>query len=186
MNAASWEEQVAGYVKILQVIVGALAAGCVFFLAIVLVVGPGAGNAADPRSLMLSCVAAAFLGAASGARSVVPGFLVRAGRKNIARGTFPAGQAAVQGESQQTPSPERDAVMLFTLFQAKTIAGAAILEGTTFFVLIAYMVERFAPLLAVAVVLILLIAAHMPTRSRVVGWIENQLRLVDEERSLDR
>lgn len=182
MNAASWEEQVANQVRILQIIVGALVSGCLFFLVIVLVVDPAAGH----RSLAISYVAAAFLIGAIGARSVVPGLLVRAGRKNIARGTFPAAQAAAHDESQQTPSPDRDAAMLLTLFQAKTIVGAAILEGVTFFLLIAYMVERFTPMLAIAVVLILLIAAHVPTRSRVVRWIEDQLRLLDEERSLDR
>jgi hypothetical protein len=64
--------------------------------------------------------------------------------------------------------------------------GAAIIEGATFLMLIAYMTERFTPVLAIAVVLIVAIAAHMPTRSGVVHWIEDQLRLVDEERSMGR
>jgi hypothetical protein len=187
VSDASWEEQVAKSVWPLQIIVAALVAGCGFFLVIVLAVGgPAAGNAGDERPLVVSYLALAFLVAVIAARCIVPVVIVRTGRRNIAQGTFPTTQTPARDEPQPSPSPERDAAMLLTLFQAKTIVGAALIEGVAFFMLIAYMVERFTPILAVAVVLILVIAAHMPTRSGVVHWIEDQLRLVDEERSMGR
>jgi len=187
MNDAPWEEKVAKHVRVLQIIVGALVAGCVFFLVIVLVTGGTApGNVGNECPLIISYVALALLVAAIAARGIVPVVVVRVGRRNIAQGTFSSTQASARDESQQSPSPERDAAMLLTLFQAKTIVGAALIEGVTFFMLIAYMIERYAPVLAAAVVLILVIAAHTPTRSGVIHWVEDQLRLVDEERSLGR
>jgi hypothetical protein len=137
--------------------------------------------------LQLTYVALAFLAAAIVARCVVPGVIVRAGRRNIARGAFPLSDARGAAQESSRTALERmgDAGKLLTLFQTKTILGAALFEGVAFFMLIAYMVERCTPILAVAIGLILAIAAHMPTRSGVVHWIEDQLRLVDEERSLE-
>jgi len=187
VSEESWQEQVAKSLLPLQIIVGALVAGCVVFLVIVLVAGgAAAGDAGNQRPLAVSYMALAFLGAAIAARCIMPGIVVRAGRRNIARGTYPCAQPENRQGESLSPGPPGDAGGLLTLFQTKTVMGAAIIEGVTFFMLIAYMVERWTPILAVAVVLILVIAAHMPTRSGVIHWIEDQLRLVEEERSLGR
>jgi hypothetical protein len=67
----------------------------------------------------------------------------------------------------------------------KTIFAAAVLEGAAILLLIAHLVEDSPLSLGVAIVLIVVLAAHFPTESRVDGWIEDQTRLLDEERQVD-
>jgi hypothetical protein len=189
MNEIGWQEQVSKRVWVLQVIVAALVAGCVFFLAVTLIVpGPGAERAGEGRPLQVTWIALAFLAVMLVARCVFPTIVVRKGRRQIARGTFSLPQtreAPLQGPREELEQMG-DAGPLFMLYQTKTIIGAAMIEGITFFMLIAYLVERQAVVLGIAVALILAIAAHMPTRTAVIHWIEDQLRFVEEERGLER
>jgi hypothetical protein len=116
---------------------------------------------------------------------VFPTIVVRKGRRQIARGTFSLPQnrdAPLQGPREELDQMG-DAGRLFLLYQTKTIIGAAMIEGITFFMLIAYLAERQAVALGIAVALILAVAAHMPTRTGVIHWIEDQLRFVEEERA---
>jgi hypothetical protein len=189
MNESNWQEWVSKRVFVLQIIVAALVAGCTFFLVIALLVpGPGAQGAGGERPLQFTWIAAAFMAAVIAARLVVPTIVVRNGRSSIARGTFSfpwdrdTGSQAEGEELKQMG----DAGPLFMLYQTKTIIGAALLEGVTFFMTIAYLIERSPIALGLAVALILAVAAHMPTRTGVVHWIEDQLRFVDDERSLGR
>jgi hypothetical protein len=189
MNDTAWREVVPKSVRVSQIIVGALVLGCVSFLAIVLVIGrPAAQQAGDAGpALLLSYVALSFLVAGIIARLIMPRLAIRAGRHSIARGTFPR-PASDQLSAAQRAAFEQmgDAGRLLMLFQMKTIIAAAILEGATFFLLIAYMIERYTPVLVIAVAMIAAIAAHMPTSRGVIDWIEDQLRLLREERSLGR
>ncbi len=188
MNDAPWQEEVPKYVRVMQIIVGALALGCVFFLVIVLMIPRPAAEQAGEAGPLLSYVAFAFLVAAIVARSVVPGVVVRTGRRSIARGTFRISTVEETASQARREALEQmgDAGRLLVLFQTKTIIATAILEGATFFLLIAYMMEHYAPVLVIAVAMITAIAAHMPTSRGVVHWIEDQLRLLREERSLER
>ena len=122
------------------------------------------------------------------ARCVFPTIVVRKGRRQIARGTFSLPQtreAPLQGPREELEQMG-DAGRLFVVYQTKIIIGAAMIEGVTFFMLIAYLVERQTVVLRIAVALILAVAAHLPTRSGVIHWIEDQLRFVEEERALGR
>lgn len=192
MNDAPWQEDVPKFVRMMQIIVGALVMGSVLFLAIVLLIPtaakPGAEQAGEPGTPFLSYVALAYLGAAILAWVVVPGMVVRAGRRSIARGTFRLLAFDERASEAKREALEQmgDAGRLLMLFQTKTIVATAVLEGATFFMLIAYMIERFTPVLVVAVATIGVIAAHMPTSRGVIHWIEDQLRLLGEERSLGR
>lgn len=193
MNDTPWQEDVPKYVRVTQIIVGALVLGCVSFLVIVLVIPAAARPAAQQAgeagpALVLSYVAFAFLAAAIIARIVVPGIVVRAGRRSISHGTFRRSAIEDTASQARDEALERmgDAGRLLMLFQTKTIIAAAILEGTAFFMLIAYMIERYTAVLAIAVGLIAALAAHMPTSRGVVHWIEDQLRLLREEQSLGR
>lgn len=60
------------------------------------------------------------------------------------------------------------------------------LAGQEVVLLVVYMIERQTMVLGLAVPLIAAIALHMPTVSSLTHWIEEQLRLVDEERSMVR
>jgi hypothetical protein len=192
MNEIPWQERVSKRVLPLQIIVAALVAGCTFFLVIALVVPPGqgrdaAGDAAQPQ-LMLTWIGLAFVAAIVVARAVVPTVIVRTGRRRIAQGTFQLPQPHVmsQGEGREPLEELSNAGPLFMLYQTKTIIGAALFEGATFFMIVVYLVERQTLALGIAIALILAVAAHMPTRTGVVHWIDDQLRFVDDERSLGR
>ena len=71
---------------------------------------------------------------------------------------------------------------LLGLYNTRTILGGAMLEGAAFFALVTYMVERDPVGLAGAILLILGVALHFPTRSRVIRWSEEQLELLKRER----
>jgi len=189
MNEIAWQERVSKHVWPLQIIVAALVAGCVFFLVVTLIVPPpGAERAGDGRPLQITWVALAFLVVMLVARCVFPTIVVRKGRRQIARGTFSlpqAREAPLQGPREELEQMG-DADPLFMLYQTKTIIGAAMIEGMTFFMLIAYLTERQAIALGIAIALILAVAAHMPTRTGVIHWIEDQLRFVEEERAFGR
>ena len=62
------------------------------------------------------------------------------------------------------------------------IVSAAMFEGTAFFLIIAYMLERSPWALAAAIALILGIAADFPTQRRVSDFIERQLSIMEQER----
>ena len=189
MNEVVWQEQVSKRVWPLQVIVAALVAGCAFFFVVALILPPpGAHGVAGERPLQITWVALAFLFVIVAARFVLPTIVVRKGRGGIARGTFSLPQtrdAPLQG-SREELEQMGDAGRLFVLYQTKTIIGAALIEGVTFFMIIAYLAERQMLALGIAIALILAVAAHMPTRAGVVHWIEDQLRFVEEERAFGR
>ena len=66
---------------------------------------------------------------------------------------------------------------------SRTIIAAAIPEGAVFLLLTAYFMEQSPLSLILAVLLIVALAAQIPTRSRLEGWLEGQMRLLDEERA---
>jgi hypothetical protein len=191
MNDPAWREEVPKYVRVSQIIVGALVLGCVSFLGIVLAIGgPAVQQAGDAGpTLLLSYMALVFLVADIIARLIVPRLMIRAGRHSIACGTFAMpifDQSSAAQARREAFEQMGDAGRLLMLFQTKTIIAGAILEGATFFLLIAYMIERYTPVLVIAVAMIVAIAAHIPTSRGVIDWIEDQLRLLREERSLVR
>jgi hypothetical protein len=73
-----------------------------------------------------------------------------------------------------------DAGTLMMLYRAKTIAGAAMLEGAAFFGLITYLVNQDPIALALGGLLIVGVALHFPTRSGVIRWIDDQLLWLEQ------
>ena len=70
-------------------------------------------------------------------------------------------------------------------FQTVLIIRSALLEGGTFFALIAFMLERQAPSLVVAGVLILALVSGLPTRSKVEEAIESERRQIEQLRQME-
>ena len=64
------------------------------------------------------------------------------------------------------------------------IIGAAFLEGPAFANFVGYMTEPHIVSAIVGVLLILAVLAEFPTVGRVESWLEQQLRLLQEEREL--
>ncbi len=190
MPETQWREEIVRPVRLLQIVTVALTGGCVVFLAMALFMrlggnGPAQAAAEEP---MLVYVVLVFAAAMLLARAVVPAWLVSAARRKIAEGTWKPPQQA----SGNSPIPDEflaktgDAGKLCYVFTTKTIVGAAMFEGAAFFALVAYFVEGTTLSLAVAAVLIVAVALHFPTPGRVVGWIERQLSLLDQQRQWDQ
>ena len=148
-----------------QIIVAALFIGCLFFLLIVLLIVPGTLGSSDlgpDKPLTCAALVAAF--GILAARIIVPGVITNQMLQQLA----------------QRKSKEPDWKDLFGVYQSTLIIKAAMLEGATFLLVIAYMVEHSPWTLAVAVVFLLLLAMHMPTPLRVDDWIERQSIAVKE------
>ena len=166
MSDPEWQERITSVLRQLQIIVGSLVAGCLFFLVIVLVVS--SGMAAAEGLPLISYIAIGFAVMALLARITIPRAMLASGRRKIRRQGGHA--AAADG--------------LLQLLPTQTIVACAVLEGATFFLLVAYLVEGWLPALIVAVALIVLLGLHMPTRSRAIHWIEDQLGLLLQEQQL--
>lgn len=158
----------------MQIVVGGLVCGCVTFLLVAILVGQTVGAlAADVRPLM-TYLAVGFAAVGLIARMVIPDTVVARGRRRIA--------ASQTRELEET----RVRGALLPLFSVRTLLAAAIAEGVTFFMLTAYLLEQSRLALILAVVLIAGVATHMPTRRGVVHWIDQQLKLIEQERQLGR
>ncbi|MCX7426243.1 MAG: hypothetical protein NTW96_11565 [Planctomycetia bacterium] len=171
-----WQDELAAPTRQLQIIVGALCAGCVLFMVIAIanVVQRGAmANAADMP--IISYVALAMGASVVLARIVIVPTITNRGCGEIARG---------QSGATDAPSDAAggDLMPLVKLYTTKTIIGGAMFEGATFFLLISYLVEGQAVNLIAAMATIVAVALHFPTGSRMAAWIESKSDLIDEQR----
>jgi hypothetical protein len=181
----SWHEDATKTVRILQFIVSAMCAGVLFFLVIVLSIAPQFKLPAPLQPISLALIAAIFAGIGLIARAVVVWKLTVKARREIVNGTYaPLGPRLPSGSLPSDDGECHDAGYLLSVFQTKTIISGALFEGVSFFATIAYLIEGDPVSLGLAVVLILGLAAHFPTRSRVIGWVERQLEVVGQEKML--
>jgi cell division protein FtsX len=172
----NWQDQLAAPTRKLQIIVGALCAGCVLFMviAIVNVVQRGAmANAAEMP--IISYVALAMCASVVLASVVIVPTIVNHGCAAIAR------EQRDSTDSASDPAGG-DLMPLVKLYTTKTIIGGALFEGATFFLLISYLVEGQAINLIAAMATIVAVALHFPTGSRMAAWIESKSDLIDEQR----
>lgn len=154
-------EPVAG-IRICQIIYFALLMGVTFFAGIVFMTSgqaAGAGKPAMPANPIIF-----YMGLAGGmsmiaARFIVPGIVVRTLLKKLPQGT-----------------PEDLNARLFPIFQTRLIIGMALLEGATFFNLVAYMTERQTGSLVMIGVLVSLMTTMFPTLSQFENWAEDAKR----------
>ena len=181
MSNSQWQNELNPVLRTSQIIVGALIAGCTTFLVIALVVAGRVGAAGGQP--LVTYAGIVFAGLALIVRVVVPGMINARGRRSIARGTWrlPGNQSARYGKFIERTG---DAGKLAILSQTGTIVAAAILEGATFFLMVAHMIDRSLSSLIVAVALIVGLLMHIPTRSRLIYWIEDQLNLLEQERQI--
>jgi hypothetical protein len=164
-------------------VAGMIAGVLVFFVLSLLVLRPLAG-AEGPRGWLVTSIALAVAAGTIAVRMVVPRLLVASGRRKILRGHFsarvqPARFLPTRGDLIKRTG---DAGRLAILFMDKTITGCVLLEGATFFLLLAFVVEGQMLAMWSAAVLILVMVAHFPTHAGVVGWIQSQLDWLQRER----
>ena len=100
------------------------------------------------------------------ARMVVPNVIEAAGRSAL---------AAEPSTHPGTPAYRSDLDgRLLALYQRRLIVAAALIDGPTFLLITAFMLEHSNLALIVAMVMIVLIAAHVPTQSRASKWLAQQ------------
>ncbi len=165
MLDVSWHAEAAKQARILQIVVAAMLGGCLFFLLIALTIATQVHQASKSAPATISLVAVVVFACVLVARCVFVRYLTWNARRQIVTGTY-------------HPCPE--ARYLITVFQSKTIGSAAMFEGCGFLAIIAYLVEGNPSVLGLAVLMLLLIAAHFPTPSRAIEWVERQLDLAKQ------
>ncbi|HYW80641.1 MAG TPA: hypothetical protein VE890_13740 [Thermoguttaceae bacterium] len=182
MSDSPWQNELSPVLRTMQIVAGALVAGCLTFLVVVLVVSDRVGAAGQLP--VITYVAIGFACVALVVRMIVPGIVVAQGRRRIAEGTWnlPAGRGFQPPLNSEFIERTGDAGKLAMLFMTRMIIAAALLEGAAFCSMVAYMVEQSPMALIVAGVMIIGVALHFPTRSRLIHWIEDQLTLIEQER----
>ncbi len=117
-----------------------------------------------------------------GSRLVVPPRLAARQRQAIARRQFHVPPQQLSPQMQQFLLTTGDAGLLWLVFVKKLLMAGAPLEGATFLAGVAYLVEGSPWALGAAVVLVATLAMMIPKREAAIAWIEDQLRLVEQER----
>jgi hypothetical protein len=186
MSDASWREELGGLVLTQQIIVGALVAGAVGFLVVASVLLSQGGFEMGDNATMtwaMNLTLALFLAGDLMARLIVPSMIVANARRKIVEGRWSLADGPNQAAALPIIERTGDAGRLMFTHQTKTIVGAALIEGVTFFAIMAYLMTQSTFALAVACIMIAVLALHFPTRNGVFNWIEDQLRRIEEERA---
>jgi len=188
MSDLRLEDQFGGAVRALQIIVIALASGCLTFAAIAVFLnlenGPAAAAAGPPMITYLAL--AAIVPAAIAfviARAVLNGQARRSALAIIDQ--MPDDSSGVRSPDDLLQSSEVVRVLL-QHFQTRLIVGAAILEGVAFFLLVSYLLEGNPVALGAGIVLALGITLLFPTRSRVAAWILEQVESIRNQQQFSR
>ncbi|MBC8351857.1 MAG: hypothetical protein H8E66_07700 [Planctomycetes bacterium] len=168
------QHEVRGTLSTLRIIVISLVMGVSIFLGYALATASGDAE----KEPMLWTIMAGFAGMALLARAVVPGFVFSTIRRKISQGNWQP------TSKNRGPVPKTDEGLLMAALQMKTILGCAILEAPGFANGYAYMTERQPASFAIALALILLIAAHFPLRFWLDGWLQRQIKWIEEDRQL--
>ena len=168
-----------GLVRMLQILVAALTAGCLCFLVVALAVF---GGPKDPSEMpVVTYICSAIAVCLVLARFIVPAIFVAQARRKIRLGTW---TSPVQHVEADWAKQNDDIGKLTQVLVSQTIIAAAIIEGAVFLLLLAYFMEQSPLSLVLAVLLIVALAAQIPTAARLESWLEEQMRLLDEERAL--
>jgi hypothetical protein len=154
-------EDLAGQVRVMQIILAALVMGMVFFLLVACLAG-GMGNGFGPPP-MLTTMALGMAAIMVVARMVVLPMVTSIGRRKIA-GSIPETSRGASSRAAADDTTGRIVWQLVALYQTRLIVGAAMLEGAVFFLLVTFLVEHSLWSLGTAIVLILAVAAHFPTQ----------------------
>jgi hypothetical protein len=159
-------------VRTMQIIVFALLAGGVTALVIFATL-PRTPGPLPPTPLVtylgLACAVVATVFS-----FMLPSLVIAGARKRIVQGTF--------GSDPRVPIPPDDAGKLLAVYTTALIIGGALLEGPTYFLLIAYYLEGQIAGLVAAGALMGVLAARFPTQARVRAWLDRQLDLLAQER----
>jgi hypothetical protein len=170
MSDEAWREDAGKTARILQIIVSAMCVGVAAFLTVAIFVAPLRAQAAPllPISLTLVTAILAVFGLAM-PQAVILLITAKARRE-------------IGADGAESPlSRER---RFLTVYQTRTIIGAAASEGWAFFAVIAYMIEGSPVSLGLAAFLLLTVAAYFPTSSRIISWVEREVETLEMARGM--
>ena len=159
------EDQLAPRVRVMQIIIIALAMGCAAVLFVMYFIRDA--QAPAPAMPIMTYVSLAFAAMSVTMRLIIPRMMTAMGRKRL-----------LQFDEPQIVEP------LLQLFQTQMIVGAALLEGAVFFLAVSYMIEGNLLCLAVGAALTLAVAVQMPTVGGVASWVTQQQDQIRLERYL--
>src|SRR5262249_44345999 len=83
---------------------------------------------------------------------------------------------------QSTPSPADLRLALLDLRQSTLIISLALLEGTAFLAIVAFLLEVQVYVLGIVGLMLLVMLGQFPTETRVLAWMEMQLQRLAELR----
>lgn len=156
----------ASRLRALQILIVTLVLGIVVFLAIVLFLRL-TGDQASTDTPLLTYVGSALGLILVAASALIPAIMPSAARKRLAR---------------KPPAETDDPNVWFPIYQARLIVRAACLETGAIALLMAYLREGHPLGLGLALILMLLLAARLPSLERVERWTQTQRELVEQER----
>ncbi len=167
-------QNVSPLARSLQIIVGAMIAGCAAFLVCVVVLHKtGAMSARQLGEMPLITYLSVALTVSCLASSVVVGnLLTQSQLRSIASGTFR--RRPVAGLSAESMERLGDTGPLCHVLQTRTVIVAAMAEGAALFACVAYMLEGKTLALVCALAALLALVARFPTLDRVVQWLTIQ------------
>jgi hypothetical protein len=167
--------------RTLQIIVGALAGGVLMFLAVVIYLVSQNPPVPAPEASIVTYTAYGMAVVCGIASLVVPSLVSGRARQSIIDGGI-----SQWGLVTNLPNAAElgDIAPLAAIYQTRTIIGAALCEGAAFFACAAYLLEHQRPALFVAVVLLFMIARHIPTVSGLESSIESESTTIQQMRQL--
>jgi hypothetical protein len=161
-------------IRTMRIIIVALIVGVLFFMGFVIFQRQAQNQPAAPQEPLFTYVALANACMILVAFFLLPRFLMA----SLRRGPTPS--AGAGGFTPQIQA--EDTVRLRVLWHTRTIMRAALLEGATFFLLVAYLLEGMDVSLIVAFLFVVGLVCLFPTRARVENWMERQRLHLEEER----
>ncbi|QDS97353.1 hypothetical protein [Adhaeretor mobilis] len=163
--------------RTLQIIIGSLIAGPLAYTAYAIATHDS--ELVDAESSSMSLIGLGFALIVSVASLIAPRVMFAQQRRAIVDGTWKPPQAS-KAISKETG----DVGPLLGAFQAKTIVGAALLEGGTFMNTFAYTAEGKVSNLLVVAALLIGVALYFPFLGRITSWLERELSSVEQLRQL--
>ena len=148
LSEPQWEP-LKQHLRLMQIIVLAMAAGVLTFIGIMPFLAAGRGGGPLPLGLSYADVGMAIAALAVAAWLVVPSLIANSMRQAIADGK------PLTYRSTRPVAPEiGDVEPLINMYRTRLIVGGAFLEGAAFFNAIAYMLDGSPRSLGVAVLLV--------------------------------
>jgi hypothetical protein len=180
-------ESLKSRVRVLQIVVAALAGGVLAYAGVAIYlrtegnVQPVAGAASALTFAALCIVPLALF-----ASRLLPAAVARGARQRIASGQFNLAKDPRTGAPDAFLTQFGDAGKLWLTYQTGTILGAAVLEGTALLSITAYLLGGHVVALGFAAGLVMVMFSSWPTAAKAARWIEEQQKLMREEKSLGR